>query len=260
MLRTTPLWQARHPQQSTTEILIPAALILLASASLLLVIGQYTDIDLWLADLYFDVQRHVFPWNNTWFAREFMHGWVKNVLAWSSILLVVTMLADVIFRFRWLTPARRAGLRVLALSAALEPLLIRTIKDNSSLHCPWGVDRYGGAEPFLRLLDSVPDGWHAGHCFPAGHASTGMWLVALAALWLPHAPRKALLALASGLSIGLTLGWVQQMRGQHFLTHTLWTAWLSCALLLALIALFSRHLLAPAAPHTSQPPLIGYPA
>lgn len=248
------------PQQSSTDLFLPAILALLASASLLLIIGQYTDIDLWLADRYFDAQRQTFPWNNTWFAREFMHGWVKNVLAWSSILLVATMLADVVFKFRWLTSVRRAGLRVLALSATLEPQMIRMMKENSALHCPWGVDRYGGAEPFLRLLDTVPDGWHAGHCFPAGHASSGMWLVALAALWLPHAPRKALLALAGGLSIGLTLGWVQQMRGQHFLTHTLWTAWLSTALLLVLIAVFSRQLLAPAASRANPPPLIGSPA
>jgi membrane-associated PAP2 superfamily phosphatase len=33
------------------------------------------------------------------------------------------------------------------------------------------------------------------------------------------------------------------MRGQHFLTHTLWTTWISAALLLLLIALFSRQLL-----------------
>jgi membrane-associated PAP2 superfamily phosphatase len=252
--------QNLSPQQSSTEIFLPATLVLLASASLLLIIGQYTDIDLWLADRYFDAERQVFPWNNTWFAREFMHGWVKNVLAWSSILLVVTMLADLPFRFRWLSPVRRAGLRVLALAATLEPQMIRMMKENSALHCPWGVDRYGGPEPFLRLLDTIPDGWHAGHCFPAGHASSGMWLVALAALWLPHAPRKALLALTGGLSIGLMLGWVQQMRGQHFLTHTLWTAWLSSALLLALIAVFSHQLLAPAASRTNHPRLIGSPA
>jgi membrane-associated PAP2 superfamily phosphatase len=252
---TTP-----HLQQATSAILIPATLALLAAASTILVIGQYTDIDLQLADLYFDTQHHAFPWNNSWFAREFMHGWVKNVLAWSSILLVLTMLVDIVFPLRGLAPARRAGLRILALMAAFEPQIIRLMKDNSSLHCPWGVDRYGGHEPFLRLLDTVPDGWNAGHCFPAGHASAGMWLVALAALWLPHSPRKALLAFTGGLSIGLTMGWVQQMRGQHFFTHTLWTAWLSTALLLALVAIFSRHLLAPAPLRSGPSPLIGSPA
>jgi len=74
-----------------------------------------------------------------------------------------------------------------------------------------------------------------------------MWLAALAVLWLPHSPRKALLAYAGGASVGLLLGWVQQMRGQHFLTHTLWTAWLTSAVLVALLAVFARHLL-PAAP------------
>jgi membrane-associated PAP2 superfamily phosphatase len=41
------------------------------------------------------------------------------------------------------------------------------------------------------------------------------------------------------------------MRGQHFLTHTLWTTWISAALLLLLIAVFSRQLLAK--PQTIRP-------
>lgn len=45
------------------------------------------------------------------------------------------------------------------------------------MHCPWGVDLYGGSNPYLRLLDAVPDGWQAGHCLPAGHASTAIMAV-----------------------------------------------------------------------------------
>ena len=69
-----------------------------------------------------------------------------------------------------------------------------------------------------------------------------MWLAALAAFWLPRAPGKASVVFLGGLLIGSGLGWVQQMRGQHFLTHTLWTDWLASALTVALIALFSRQL------------------
>jgi membrane-associated PAP2 superfamily phosphatase len=61
-------------------------------------------------------------------------------------------------------------------------------------------------------------------------------------MYLPQAPKKALAVFVGGLSIGLTLGWVQQMRGQHFLTHTLWTAWFSSALFLVLLAIFARPL------------------
>ena len=116
------------------------------------------------------------------------------------------------------------------------------LKRGSALHCPWGVDLYGGKSPFLRLLDVVPEAWQAGHCFPAGHASTAMWFSALAVLWLPENPRRATLVFLAGIGAGFILGWVQQMRGQHFLTHTLWTAWLSSALIVALIAVFAGRL------------------
>lgn len=233
-----------RPAACTSEVIATLAVALLISASLLLLLGQYTDLDLTLADLYFDTSQHNFPWDNTWFGRDFMHGWVKKVVVWSGFLIIASAVLDLLLRFRWLDTLRRTQLRVVALAAVLEPFVIRSLKDHSALHCPWGVDRYGGKAPFLRLLDSVPPDWQAGHCFPAGHASAGMWLCALAVLWLPHSPRKALAAYLGGLGFGLLLGWVQQMRGQHFFSHTLWTAWIASALFALLLALFARRLLA----------------
>ena len=230
------------PANKLNPWLVRAVLILLCSATVILFVGQYTDLDLYIADYYFDAQRLFFPWDRTWFGRDLMHGYVKNVIVWIGFLIIAAALVDLVFHFNRLSALHRARLRVLALAAALEPMLITTLKKSSNLHCPWGVDRYGGSNPFLRLLDAVPDGWQAGHCFPAGHASTAMWLTALTVLWLPTNPRRASMAFFAGLGVGVFLGWVQQMRGQHFLTHTLWTAWLASALTIALIALFSRQI------------------
>ena len=234
------------------ESLRQPLLFLAVSAAVLLVIGQYTDIDLWLADMHFDPQKGLFPWDQTWFGRIFMHIWVKNVLIWSGFLLVAATVLDFVRPLQRLSEVGRARLRLLALAATLAPALVRSLKARSAMHCPWGIDRYDGSHPFLRLLDAVPADWQAGHCFPAGHASAGMWLAAAAVLWLPHSPRKALLAYAGGTGVGMLLGWVQQMRGQHFLTHTLWTAWLTTAVLVVLLAIFARHLL-PSTPAARTP-------
>lgn len=219
-----------------------ALIVLLVTAVLILVIGQYTDLDLILADLYFDTEQELFPWDKTWFARDFMHGYLKNVIIWLGYLLLGTVLLDAIRPFARLDRITRVKLRIITLAAILAPALIRTLKGASNLHCPWGIKRYGGSHSFLRLLDAVPEGWSAGHCFPAGHASVSMWFCVLAVIWLPHAPRRATAAFAGGLMVGMGMGWVQQMRGQHFLTHTLWTAWLSSAVVIILIALYSRQL------------------
>ncbi|MDQ5877373.1 MAG: hypothetical protein QG638_104 [Pseudomonadota bacterium] len=237
---------------ATTALLAPAAAILLCSAVLITVIGQYTDLDLVLADLYFDQEKRVFPWNTTWFAKDFMHGWVKNTLRWLGFLILAATLLDFLRPLKGMSSLHRTQLRVLAIASFAEPFIVNSLKERSSMHCPWDVDRFGGSHSFLRLLDWVPDGWDPGHCFPAGHASTAMWLCTLAVFWLPHSPRKAFYAFLGGSGAGLFLGWIQQMRGQHFLTHTLWTSWISATLLLILIAMFSRQLLVQIKPPVDQ--------
>ncbi len=225
---------------------------LIASAVAIAALAQWTNIDLWLADLYYDPVRRVFPWDNTWFARDFMHGYLKNVIVWFGFLAIAATLIDLVYPLFRKSPLRRLQWRFVAIASILEPLLVRTLKASSNLHCPVGIDLYGGRAPLLRLFDAVPLDWHAGHCFPAGHASAGMWLSALAVFWLPANPRKALAVFLGGLFVGLTMGWVQQMRGMHFLTHTLATAWLSTALLFAMLVLFWKPLNAGTTLRTAQ--------
>lgn len=218
------------------------ALIALAiSAFLITVLGQFTNVDLMIEDFYYDETLKVFPWKNTWFAKDFMHGSVKNVIIQSGYLLIIVVIMDVVFRFRKIRPFVRVRLRFLALASVLVPTAIRAIKQYSMLHCPWTVDRYGGPVPFLRLLDQIPAGMHAGHCFPAGHATVGLWLAALCIFWLPHKPKMAVVVFLSGLGVGLVLGWVQQMRGAHFLFHTLWAAWLASLVILLMLMVFASQ-------------------
>ena len=80
---------SRHTDAPTW--LTRALALLAASALIILVLGQYTDLDLWLADLYFDPASQRFPWDKTWFATAFMHGYVKNVLMWIGFLLMAAI-------------------------------------------------------------------------------------------------------------------------------------------------------------------------
>ena len=224
------------------EVLIAAGILMLFFATLVVILAQYTELDLRLADYYFDPVRRIFPWDKTWFGRDFMHGYLKNVIVWFGFLLIAATIVDLLFPLRRVTSLARLRLRFITLAAVLEPFLVRSLKGSSNLHCPVAVDLYGGTNPYLRLLDRVPEGWNAGHCFPAGHASAGMWLSALAILWLPSHPRKALAVFFGGLSVGLVMGWVQQMRGMHFFSHTLATAWISTALMIVLLVVFWRQL------------------
>lgn len=243
---------SKNSREIMAEWLQRSLVVLLISATVILVIAQYTDLDMTMASWYYDPLTHKFPWDQTWFGKRLMHGYVKNVLVWFGYALILTALTDLVFSLR-LTVAQRARIRVLALASVLEPAVVLSIKHRSALHCPWGVEDFGGDYPYLRLLSAIPQGWHGGRCFPAGHASAAMWLCALAVLWLPHNPRRALMVFLGGLAAGGTLGWVQQMRGQHFFTHTLATAWLSSAVVLILFAAFSRQLCSTESGNTTGP-------
>lgn len=230
-----------HAQILQTRHLQLAVMALLAVAAGIVVI-QYSDLDLWLADVYYDAAQGGFPWNRTWFARDLMHGYVKNVIVWFGFLLIGTVIFDLFLPIAAIPPLLRVQLRFVALASLLEPSLVGSLKASSSLQCPFGVDVYGGSQPLLRVFDAVPEGWRDGHCFPAGHASAGMWLSALGVFCLPAKPHKALALFLAGLAIGLFMGWVQQMRGMHFLSHTLATAWVSTALLTTMLLAFRRSL------------------
>ncbi|MDZ4097516.1 MAG: PAP2 family protein [Methylophilaceae bacterium] len=219
-----------------------AFLTLMLTAGWILILGQWTDIDLMVEDYYYDEQLKAFPWLDTWFAKDLMHGYVKNVIIKSGYLLILVVILDAIFRFSIINTFSRTRMRFVAIASVLVPTVIRGVKEFSVLHCPWTIDRYGGSAPFLRLLDRVPEGMQAGQCFPAGHATVGLWLAALCVFWLPHKPKVALAVFFGGLGVGLILGWVQQMRGAHFLFHTLWAAWLA-SLVIVVMLMFANKII-----------------
>lgn len=198
-------------------------------------IGRATDIDLMLADAIYDTASGTFPWRNAWLTDTFSHVILKGLLMVAAAWFIVAAGYD-LWRPR---PGRNAldrlRLRVVGLSAVLVPLVISMLKHASVSHCPWDLARYGGDQPYLRLFEALPLGVPAGHCLPAGHASTALWLVALCVYWLPARPGMARRAAALALLLGGLVGWMQQLRGAHFLTHTLWSTWIACAVVLAIV-------------------------
>jgi membrane-associated PAP2 superfamily phosphatase len=119
---------------------------------------------------------------------------------------------------------------VFLLTCGLTPALVGTMKKSIGAHCPYSVDRYGGTEPYRHPLsphDSCCPERKRGACWPAGHASGGFALVALATL------TRTRRGLRRGLLTGLLAGWItggyQMLKGAHYLSDTIVTmllAWL----------------------------------
>ena len=214
---------------------------LMASAAGIVILEQFTNVDLWIEDYYYNPELKTFIWKNSWFAKELMHVYVKDFIIAVAVALIALTLLDAFIKFRWIDSLSRFRFRFIASASIIVPFVISTLKHRSMLHCPWDLARYGGDAPFVRLLNNIPSGMTAGHCFPAGHASTGLWLAAVCVFWLPDQPKTAFRVFVAGLSVGFLLGWVQQMRGAHFLFHTLWSTWL--ASLMIVVMLISTHFL-----------------
>ncbi len=75
-----------------------------------------------------------------------------------------------------------------------------------------------------------------GHCFATGFAFMGGYFALRA-----DKPRLARIWLAASIALGLLLGAAQQLRGAHFMSHTLWTGWICWLFGWATDILFSRH-------------------
>jgi len=188
-----------------------------------------------LADDLYDAGLHDFPWRHAWLTETFSHGILKMMLTLAAVGCILLALHDAARPKPGRSPLQRLRLRVIGLAALLVPLVISTLKQASVAHCPWDLARYGGSEPYLRLFDALPFGVQPGHCLPAGHASSALWLVSLCVLWLPERPRTALRAFLAALAFGGAVGWLQQLRGAHFLTHTLWSLWIAGAVMFVLV-------------------------
>jgi membrane-associated PAP2 superfamily phosphatase len=165
-----------------------------------------------------------FPWRDHLLTATLVHEGGR----WLAGLGLAALAWDV---WRPLLPGptraqRAATLAFVVASMALVPLHKRI----SLTSCPWSLREFGGgAEYVSHWLPGVADGGPGG-CFPSGHAVTAFGFFALYFLWRGHRPALARAVLAAVLAAGALFAWAQLARGAHYLSHSLWSAWLCWAL------------------------------
>src|SRR5512133_1141559 len=123
---------------------------------------------------------------------------------------------------RRLTRAARAQWLV---SPLLGIAFVNLLKHSSLTSCPWDLAEFGGAGSYLTHWAWGRGDGGPGHCFPAGHASAGFAFLGGFFALRSVSSRAAGWCLAAVLAAGVVLGVAQQLRGAHFMSHTLWTAW-----------------------------------
>ncbi len=213
----------------------PAAVVAWAGGLALVLAWDLMGLDLWLAGL--SATPAGFPLRNHWALTALLHDGARQLAA----ILVAALAVGVARPFG---PLRALSLRrrIWLLAAIVGGMvLVATIKRFTATDCPWELSAFGGTLPFVSHWDwGVLAGAAPGHCFPAGHASAGFAWMAGWFAWPPGARTGRRWLLAS-VAAGLVLGVAQQLRGAHFMSHTLWTAWICWTWAWALSGLLPRE-------------------
>ena len=163
-----------------------------------------------------------FPWRQNWFLVHVMHKGGKN-LSWVVFMALLLAIFWPVGFLRRLGQRDRVQLVVVAVAALA---VISVMKRISSTSCPWSLQEFGGAARYVsHWAWGVHDGG-GGKCFPAGHASAAFAYLGGYFVWRRASPAVARGWLVCTVIAGLLFGFAQQWRGAHFMSHTLWTAWL----------------------------------
>lgn len=163
----------------------------------------------------------LFPWREHWVLARVLHAGARDA-AW---LVAGWLLVGVWWPIGVLKRLPRSGRAQWLGSMLLGLLLISLLKNASPTSCPWDLIEFGGAAtPMSHWAWHIADGG-PGQCFPAGHASAGFAFMGGYFVLRADAPRQAKLCLELALVAGFVLGLSQQLRGAHFMSHTLWSAW-----------------------------------
>jgi membrane-associated PAP2 superfamily phosphatase len=230
-------------------LVVPAAI-----AALLLLVEATTDLDRAVSRLAFDAASGGFPLRGSFWLEVVMHQWTKSAVVTVAFVTLGALALSFVLP---VLAVHRRTLLYLSLALALAPLSVVLAKSASSRHCPWDVDEFGGFAAYTRLLEPAPANVEPGHCFPAGHASTGFVLMAFYFAAYRRRMRGAARAfLALGIVSGVVLGAGRVLQGAHFASHVIASGLLCWAVMLALYLIILRD--RPERPslqsRTEQPP------
>lgn len=188
-------------------------------------------IDLYLIQPWIDTLGE-FPYKNDWYLAKLNHSYVKKILTFVYISFFILWIAS--FKIGRLK-TKRWQYGYMFWVSMLCTCSIGLIKAHSTHACPWSMT-HPTATSFVWDFSAT-----AGHCFPGGHASTGFALFTGYFTYRLTQRNRAWFYLGAAILLGFAMGWAQMMRGAHFLSHNLWTAWICFAINFIAYTLSYKH-------------------
>jgi membrane-associated PAP2 superfamily phosphatase len=194
-------------------------------------------IDLAISRWFFDETRHTFPLTNQWFLKVVLHDAVRVMGAVAALALPGLALTS------WLTKqpeglyAQRQALLLASAACFAGAAAVGILKHMSSHACPWDLALFGGTVAYQPLFGGAVASQAIHGCSPAAHPLVGYAWLGIGFALMPGAQRAAWRAWLIAFVLGTCCGIVQIMRGAHFLSHVLWSAWTVWAVNVLLLAL-----------------------
>lgn len=211
---------------------------------LVFLIIEFTGIDLWVQDHFYDFEANSWLVDAKSSAPRFWFYTGPKTLIW--IFGILTIAAALFYpTFARLFPKKiphRLDLLVVIATLITAPTLVALGKATTNTFTPSQVRRYNGEQPYVKVIESyAPEDrpTKRGRAFPAGHASGGFALLSLAGL--ACTTRGRLLGVLTGLTVGTAMGLYQMFKGAHYLSHTLITLGICWVIFLSYRRLFRRH-------------------
>jgi membrane-associated PAP2 superfamily phosphatase len=232
LLWLTPVSTFMHPNPAARESSAWRDLALYSMLALLVLLAwDFSGLDFAVMQILGDSRG--FGWKDNWWLETVLHTRARQ-LAGVVLLSLVLMIWWPQAWFRGLSQLQRIEI-VVGIVWCL--LCISTLKRVSLTSCPWDLQDFGDTAVYVSHWRwGVSDGG-AGHCFPAGHASSALAFLAICLPWLtnatPGARQRGRLLLLCVVVCGMVLGMTQTVRGAHYPSHTLWTGLICWAVALA---------------------------
>jgi membrane-associated PAP2 superfamily phosphatase len=210
----------------------------LAAGAIALTLGLGDGrVDLTIARWFFDDVRRVFPLTNQWFLKTVLHDGARAISVLAALALVGLAVTSCVARQLRTVRAHREALLFIAIATLGAAAIVGALKHFSSHACPWDLAVFGGSAIYHPLLGAHATGHDIAGCFPAAHPVAGYAWLAVGFAVYPAARRRAWQAWAVALAVGTVFGGVQMVRGAHFLSHVLWSAWVVWGVNVALLGL-----------------------
>jgi len=177
------------------------------------------ELDFYFADMIYSIDNE-WTYTESWFFSTLLHNFAKKII----ILMYLILIIHTIYLSK--TQKQNKTIRpklILILAIISGTATVSILKLFFDVDCPWDLIKYGGEKPFYKLFNYDSQYLPSSRCFPAAHASVGFTLIAIYFYCREHFHQYKNHAFMLAMITGFIFGFAQQVRGAHFLSHTIWS-------------------------------------